>query len=209
MPARPKGSAAARQQAQWRQSGPGFSCGSSGISKLLIWPTIHLLRPAAEGRCVVASGGVGSTEGHRVIGSRRSSRNADGRLMPTKMDQPRPPNQARLHAQRPAAGRLPMKRFSLILLAGTIALAGLFATRSPSAAADAWPQRTVRFILPLGAGSGSDIGARLFADRLSARWGHPVVVENRPGGDGFVAINAFISAHDDHTLLFAPTSTFT
>jgi len=102
-----------------------------------------------------------------------------------------------------------MKRFSLILLAGTIALAGLFATRSPSAAADAWPQRTVRFILPLGAGSGSDIGARLFADRLSARWGHPVVVENRPGGDGFVAINAFISAHDDHTLLFAPTSTFT
>jgi tripartite-type tricarboxylate transporter receptor subunit TctC len=73
----------------------------------------------------------------------------------------------------------------------------------------AWPQRAVRFILPLGAGSGSDIGARLFADRLSARWGKPVVVENRPGGDGFVAINAFVGANDDHTLLFAPTSTFT
>ena len=36
-----------------------------------------------------------------------------------------------------------------------------------------------------------------------------MVVENRPGGDGIVAINAFVAAHDDHTLLFAPTSTFT
>jgi tripartite-type tricarboxylate transporter receptor subunit TctC len=36
-----------------------------------------------------------------------------------------------------------------------------------------------------------------------------VVVENRPGGDGMVAINAFVTAHDDHTLLLAPTSTFT
>lgn len=72
-----------------------------------------------------------------------------------------------------------------------------------------WPQRNVRFIVPLGPGSGADIGARLFADRLSARWGKPVVVENRPGGDGIVAITAFVSAHDDHTLLFSPASTFT
>ena len=47
------------------------------------------------------------------------------------------------------------------------------------------------------------------ADRLSRKWGQPVVVENRPGGDGIVAINAFVSAHDDHVLLFAPTSSFT
>jgi tripartite-type tricarboxylate transporter receptor subunit TctC len=53
-----------------------------------------------------------------------------------------------------------------------------------------------------------DIAARLFADRLSARWGQPVVVENRPGGDGVIAITAFIGAHDDHVLLFAPTSSF-
>jgi len=75
--------------------------------------------------------------------------------------------------------------------------------------AQTWPQRTVRFILPLGPGSGVDIGARLFADRLTAKWGQPVVVENRPGGDAILAINAFISAADDHTLLFAPTSSFT
>ena len=99
---------------------------------------------------------------------------------------------------------------SLLLAGAAIAAAWLLAAPQPLAAAEpAWPQRTVRLILPLGPGSGSDIGARLFADRLSARWGQPVVVENRPGGDGFVAITAFLGAHDDHTLLFAPTSTFT
>ena len=72
-----------------------------------------------------------------------------------------------------------------------------------------WPTRPVRFIVTLGAGSGADIGARLFADRLSQRWGQPVVVENRPGGDGIVAINAFVGAHDDHVLLFSPTASFT
>ncbi len=79
----------------------------------------------------------------------------------------------------------------------------------PASAQTSWPSRNVRFVVPLGPGSGSDIGARLFADRLTARWGKPVVVENRPGGDGIVAITAFVSAHDDHTLLFSPAATFT
>src|ERR1700738_3668249 len=99
----------------------------------------------------------------------------------------------------------------ILLLAGAaVAAAWLLATQPRlQALTPNWPQRAVRFILPLGPGSGSDLGARLFADRLTARWGQPVVVENRPGGDGFVAISAFLGAHDDHTLLFAPTSTFT
>jgi tripartite-type tricarboxylate transporter receptor subunit TctC len=78
-----------------------------------------------------------------------------------------------------------------------------------TAAAANWPNRPVKFIVTLGAGSGADIGARLLADRLSQRWAQPVVVENRPGGDAIVAINAFVTAHDDHVLLFAPTSSFT
>jgi tripartite-type tricarboxylate transporter receptor subunit TctC len=67
----------------------------------------------------------------------------------------------------------------------------------------------VRFIVPFGPSSGSDIVARLFADRLAARWRQPVVVENRPGGDGLIAIGAFLAANDDHTLLFIPAGTFT
>src|SRR3974390_1189961 len=79
----------------------------------------------------------------------------------------------------------------------------------PAAAADAWPNRPVHFIVTLGPGSGVDIGARLFADKLAARWGQPVVVENRPGGDGMLAITGFLGAHDDHTLLVSPVSSFT
>jgi len=89
------------------------------------------------------------------------------------------------------------------------ALFGLSVLPSTPSRAQGWPQRAVKFIVPLGPGSGVDIGARLFADRLSARWGRPVVVENRPGGDSLVAIKAFVSANDDHTLLFGPSGAFT
>ena len=91
--------------------------------------------------------------------------------------------------------------FAAALLAGALALA--------PASAQNYPQRAVRFILPFGPASGVDITARLLGDRLAAHWGKPVVVENRPGGDGLVAISAFTSANDDHTLLFVPASTFT
>ena len=60
------------------------------------------------------------------------------------------------------------------------------------ASAQSWPTRPVKFILTLGPGSGADIGARLLADRLTKKWDQPVVIENRPGGDGIVAINTFV-----------------
>jgi tripartite-type tricarboxylate transporter receptor subunit TctC len=75
--------------------------------------------------------------------------------------------------------------------------------------AQSWPQRPVRFIVGLGPGSAQDIAARMFGDHLSKRWGQPVVIENKPGADGINAINAFVGAHDVHTLLFAASGTFT
>ena len=69
--------------------------------------------------------------------------------------------------------------------------------------AQVWPQKTVKLILPLGAGSATDVTARLFAERLSERWSKPVIVENRAGPDGIVAVMAFVGAHDEHTLLFS------
>src|SRR5262249_21036529 len=63
-------------------------------------------------------------------------------------------------------------------------------------------------ILPLGPGSGADIGARLLASLLQKKWGQSVVVENRPGGDAIVAITAFIGANDDHTLFYGPSTSF-
>src|SRR3977135_742890 len=77
------------------------------------------------------------------------------------------------------------------------------------AQAPAWPTRSVRFIVPFGPGAAADIGARLFAEKLSQRWSQPVVVENRPGGDSFIAITTVLSANDDHTLLYMPSGNFT
>src|SRR4051812_23293052 len=84
-----------------------------------------------------------------------------------------------------------MQKVFRILIALSLAVSAL------PALAQTWPHKPVRFILSLGPGSGADIGARLYADRLTKMWGQPVVVENRPGGDGVIAINAVIQAKDD------------
>jgi tripartite-type tricarboxylate transporter receptor subunit TctC len=105
--------------------------------------------------------------------------------------------------------RFKLRHLFAVVFAVVLGLFAAVAAGSVAPAQTAWPTRPVKFILPLGPGAGSDIAARLFADRLSRRWGQPVVVENRTGGDGLVAINAFVSAHDDHVLLFSPASSFT
>jgi len=103
-----------------------------------------------------------------------------------------------------------MQRRNFLRLAGgaIVALPGVARAQQPAPAV-AWPQRLVRLILPFGPGSGLDITSRMFADPLAARWGKPVVIDNRPGGDGIVAISAMINAGDDHTLLYAAVGSFT
>jgi tripartite-type tricarboxylate transporter receptor subunit TctC len=72
-----------------------------------------------------------------------------------------------------------------------------------------WPSRPVTVVVPFGAGSGTDLVARLIVPRLSERWRQAVVVDNRPGADGIVGVQAFVSAKDHHTLLFTPAGQVT
>jgi tripartite-type tricarboxylate transporter receptor subunit TctC len=83
------------------------------------------------------------------------------------------------------------------------ALGLVIAATSAHAAPDNWPERTVRVIVPNPPGVSNDVIARLFAEKLAARWGQPVVVENLPGPDGLVAAREFVNRRDDHTLLFS------
>ncbi len=87
-----------------------------------------------------------------------------------------------------------------------MAAAGLLpgAAVAQSAAAAQFPTKPVRIITPFPVGGGPDGVARLIADKLSRAWGQPVVVENRPGGNGFIAIDAWKrGAKDGHDLLVA------
>src|SRR5262249_53937430 len=93
-----------------------------------------------------------------------------------------------------------MRMFSrLVALTMCLASAVSFAQAQPQT----WPQKTVRFIIPLPPGSGTDLSGRLLSERLTERWGQPVVIENRQGADGIPAVTAFLSARDNHTFLLS------
>lgn len=91
-------------------------------------------------------------------------------------------------------------------------MALLAAASGPAAyAADTdkeWPNRTVR-IMTGPAGSSPDAVARTLADAFSRRWNQPVIVENRAGADHILAVQGFLEAQDEHTLLFTTHSTLT
>jgi tripartite-type tricarboxylate transporter receptor subunit TctC len=72
----------------------------------------------------------------------------------------------------------------------------------PSHAAQ-WPERIVRILVPSAAGGSIDVATRVFAERLAQRWERPIVVDNRAGADGILAVQAFVQATDGHTLLLA------
>ena len=74
------------------------------------------------------------------------------------------------------------------------------------AAAQSWPTKPVRVVVPLSAGGFADVPARLLAPRLSAKFGQQFYVENRPGAGGTIGSDAVAKAEaDGHTLLFTAT----
>lgn len=95
-----------------------------------------------------------------------------------------------------------MRLASRVLIQVFLAIAAL--TGVTAFAQDAYPSKPVRIIVPWTAGGGTDALARLVAQTLSDRWGRPVVVENRPGGEGVIGSQVVAQAPaDGHTLLWA------
>ncbi len=83
-------------------------------------------------------------------------------------------------------------------------VATLFGPTPEAAAAEAYPSRPIRMIVPSGAGGITDILARVIAVRLAESLGHQVVVDNRPGASGVVGSDIVAkAAPDGHTLLMA------
>src|ERR1700761_2253377 len=86
----------------------------------------------------------------------------------------------------------------------------LFAILTSFAQAGDFPSRQVTIISPYQAGGTSDIIARVLAQKLQERWGKTVIVENKPGANGGLGVNAVTSAAPDgHTLLAVASSALT
>lgn len=83
-----------------------------------------------------------------------------------------------------------------------------FAQAQSQQAAATYPSKPIHFVVPFPPGSGTDVGARFFARKLGELAGQPVIVENRAGANGFIAVKAVTSAPaDGYTLLMGSNST--
>jgi tripartite-type tricarboxylate transporter receptor subunit TctC len=102
-----------------------------------------------------------------------------------------------------------MKRLTLFaVLAGAAAV--VFAASASAQSADDFPSRPIRIIVPQAAGSGVDLQARTLAQKMGELWGHPGVVENRPGANAIIGTDAVAkAAPDGYTLVYAPVSSIT
>lgn len=75
-------------------------------------------------------------------------------------------------------------------------------------AQDVYPSKAIKLIVPLGAGGATDVVARVVAGKLSQRLGQQVVVENRPGAEGIIGVNAGAKADPDgYTLVLGSSTT--
>lgn len=74
--------------------------------------------------------------------------------------------------------------------------------------AQTYPSKSIRLIVPLGAGGATDINARVLAEKLGERLGQSIIVENRPGAEGIIGVDAAAkSAADGYTLVIGSSTT--
>src|SRR6201996_5522980 len=80
------------------------------------------------------------------------------------------------------------------------AFAGLWLVALPAAAQD-WPSKPVRVVVPFGPGSTPDVVARLLADHLQKKLGQPFIIDNKPGASGNIGTDAVAKAAPDGTTI--------
>ena len=72
----------------------------------------------------------------------------------------------------------------------------------------AYPSKPIRMISPYAAGGSTSVAARLIGQQLTERWGQSMILDNRPGGNGFIGGEALVKAAPDGYTLMVITSTY-
>jgi tripartite-type tricarboxylate transporter receptor subunit TctC len=104
---------------------------------------------------------------------------------------------------------MPMKRRPLFSALTCVALLSV-ASPCIAQAPDDYPNRPIRIIVPQAAGSGVDLQARVLAQKMGELWGQQGIIENRPGANAIVGMEAGAKAQPDgYTLIYAPVSALT
>ncbi|MEY3872798.1 MAG: hypothetical protein RLZZ296_1793, partial [Pseudomonadota bacterium] len=94
------------------------------------------------------------------------------------------------------------------LIAGLAGVALLGAVAMAPAMAQGFPNKPIKFVVPFPPGSATDTSARYFAKKLSEMTSQPVIIENKAGGNGFIAVRAVLSAPaDGYTVFIGSNST--
>ena len=97
--------------------------------------------------------------------------------------------------------RCSLKTGALVVIAAAISMTAI------TAGAQTYPSKTVRFVITYPAGGGSDYTTRPIAQKLTERWGQPVVVDARPGGSAMIGTDFVVkSPPDGYTLLLSASS---
>ncbi|WP_395712727.1 Bug family tripartite tricarboxylate transporter substrate binding protein [Reyranella sp.] len=95
---------------------------------------------------------------------------------------------------------------ALARLAGRALALGLFAS---GATAQGWPDRPVHIVVPLTAGSATDVMARTVGQRLAEQLGQPFIVDNKPGAAGTIGVGAVARARPDGNTILVQSSSYT